>query len=89
MEIKTINKLKGMNMEMLTREILKKETRLPLELVEINAELLEDIRVNGIKEPIEIRVREDGSQIVWDGLHRLAIAVQLNLLAVPVIFIKM
>lgn len=76
-------------MNVKTEEILKLETRLPLELVEINAELLEDIRVNGIKEPIEIRVREDGSQIVWDGLHRLAIAVKLNLETVPVIFRKM
>lgn len=77
------------NSPMLTKEILKLETRLPLELVEINAELREDIRLKGIQEPIEIRVREDGSQIVWDGLHRLAIAVELNLETVPVIFRKM
>lgn len=74
---------------MLTKEILKLETRLPLELIEINDELREDIRLNGIKEPIEIRVREDGSQIVWDGLHRLVIAVELNLETVPVIFTPM
>ena len=49
---------------MKTKEILKLETRLPLGLVEINDALLEDIRLNGIKEPIEIRVRGDGSQIV-------------------------
>lgn len=71
------------------KDILKLETRLPLELIEINDELLEDIRLNGIKEPIEIRVREDGSQIVWDGLNRLAIAVKLNLDTVPVISRKM
>ena len=71
------------------QEMLKLETRLPLNLVEINDKLLEDIRLNGIKEPIEIRVREDGSKIVWDGLNRLAIAVKLNLKTVPVIFIKM
>jgi len=76
-----------MNME--TKEILKMETRLPLELVEMDHELLEDIRLNGIQEPIEIRVREDGSKIVWDGLHRLVIAVELNLETVPVIFMKM
>ena len=70
-------------------EILKLETRLPLELIEINAKLLEDVRLNGIREPIEIRIREDGSQIVWDGLNRLAIAVRLNLKTVPVIFSKM
>ncbi len=71
------------------KDMLKIETRLPLELVEINNELLEDIKLNGIKEPIEIRVREDGSQIIWDGLNRLAIAVKLNLETVPVIFIRM
>ena len=67
-------------------EVLKMETRLPLNLVEIEAALLEDIRKNGILEPVEIRVREDGSRIVWDGLHRLAIAVKLDLAAVPVFF---
>jgi len=70
-------------------EILKLETRLPLKLVEINAQLLEDIKQHGIREPIEIRVREDDSQIVWDGLHRLAIAVKLNLKTVPVFFRRM
>ena len=50
---------------------------------------MEDIRLHGIKEPIEIRYRADGSQIIWDGLHRLAIAVKLNLESVPVIFVRM
>ena len=76
-------------MNMKIEEVLKIETRLPLELVEINKELLEDIRLNGIKEPLEIRVREDGSRIIWEGLHRLAIAVELNLESVPVRFRKM
>jgi len=67
-------------------EVLKIETRLPLPLVEINDKLLEDVRENGILEPIEIRIREDGSKIVWDGLHRLAIAVKLGLETVPVFF---
>lgn len=67
-------------------EVLRIETRLPLNLVEIDAALLEDIQKNGILEPIEIRVREDGSRIVWDGLHRLAIAVKLELKSVPVFF---
>ncbi|KKL94511.1 hypothetical protein LCGC14_1863980 [marine sediment metagenome] len=71
------------------KEILKIETRLPLKLVEINDELLKDIKLSGIKEPIEIRIREDGSKIVWDGLNRLAIAVKLNLKTVPVIFTRM
>ena len=70
-------------------EILKLETRLPLKLVEIKAQLFEDIKQHGIREPIEIRVREDDSQIVWDGLHRLAIAVKLNLKTVPVFFRRM
>ena len=70
-------------------EILKLETRLPLEFIEINPELLDDIKRNGIKEPINIRVRKDGSQIVWDGLHRLAIAIKLNLKTVPVIYTPM
>jgi len=65
-------------------KILKLETRLPLPLVEINDKLLDDIVENGIQEPIEVRVREDGSKIVWDGLHRLAIAVKLGLETVPV-----
>ena len=65
-------------------EILKLETRLPLRLVEINAALLEDIRKNGIQEPVEIRIREDGSRILWDGLHRVKIAAALGLESVPV-----
>ncbi len=67
------------------KDILKLEMRLPLELIEIDDKLLEDIRLNGIREPIEIRVREDGSQIVWDGLHRLVIAQKLGIEEIPVI----
>jgi len=67
-------------------EILKMETRLPLNLVEINAALLEDIRKNGILEPVEIRIREDGSRILWDGLHRVKIAAALGMESVPVFF---
>ncbi len=70
-------------------DILELEMRLPLDLIEINDKLLEDIEKNGIKEPIEIRVRKDGSKIVWDGLHRLAIAVRLGIKDIPVIFIRM
>ncbi len=71
------------------KEILKLETRLPLELIEVNDKLLEDIRLNGIQEPIEIRVREDGSQIVWDGLHRLVVAQKLGIEEIPVIYSPM
>lgn len=67
-------------------EVLKMETRLPLNLVEIDAALLEDIQKNGILEPIEIRIRGDGSKIVWDGLHRLAIAVKLGMETIPFFF---
>ncbi len=70
-------------------EILKLEMRLPLNLIELNKELMEDIRLNGIQMPIEIRIREDDSQIVWDGLHRLKIAVELNLPDVPVMLVRM
>ncbi len=70
-------------------DILKLEMRLPLNLIEIDEKLLKDIQANGITEPIEIRVRKDGSKIVWDGLHRLAIAVKLNLDSVPVIYTPM
>jgi len=70
-------------------EILKLETRLPLNLVEINAALLEDIRRNGILEPVEVRIREDGSRILWDGLHRVKIAAALGLETVPVFFRNM
>ena len=70
-------------------EVLKMETRLPLNLVEMDVDLLEDIRKNGIQEPIEIRVRQDGSKIVWDGLHRVKIAAALGLETVPVFFREM
>ena len=73
-------------MTMPLTEILKLETRLPLNLVEIDAALLEDIRKNGILEPVEIRVRQDGSRILWDGLHRVKIAAALGLESVPAFF---
>jgi len=76
-------------MKLLLTEILKMETRLPLHLIEIDEELLKDIRTYGIKEPIEIRIRKDNSLVVWDGLNRLAIAARLNLETVPVIFMRM
>ena len=79
----------GVKLNMFLEGILKFETRLPLNLVEIYPGLEEDIRINGIKEPIEIRIREDGSMIVWDGLHRLAIAKKLGIESVPVIMVPM
>jgi len=76
-------------MNMPLEAVLKLETRLPLNLVEIYPGLEEDIRQHGIKEPIEIKIREDGSLIVWDGLHRLVIAVRLELEYVPMIMVPM
>ncbi len=70
-------------------DILKLEMRLPLNLIEIDNKLLEDIKENGIQEPVEIRIRKDGSKIVWDGLHRLKIAVMLDIKDVPVIYAPM
>lgn len=75
----------------LTKEILKLEMRIPLELLwkdeqDYLDKLTESIKKLGITEPIEIRVREDGSMIVWDGLHRLAVAERLGIEEIPVIY---
>ena len=70
-------------------EILKLETRIPLRMVEIDQQLLEDIKEKGIEVPIEIRVRKDGSRIVWDGLHRLVVARELGIEEIPVMLIEM
>jgi len=73
-------------------EVSQLETRIPIDLirrdetVEIKR-LTEEIRREGIKEPIVIRVREDGSQIVWDGIHRLIVAQDLGIKDIPVRFI--
>ena len=64
----------------------KLELRLPLEHVEDNPALKEDIRENGVKVPVEIRIRQDMSRILWDGLHRLKIAKELELDSIPVFF---
>ncbi len=73
-------------------EISKYETRIPLDLIrkdepETLARLTEEIREKGITEPITIRVREDGSRIVWDGIHRLIVAQDLGIKNVPVKYI--
>lgn len=75
-----------------TKDVSKLEVRIPLELLwkdEPNYldKLTEEIREHGITEPITIRVREDGSMIVWDGLHRLAVAQKLGIEQIPVIYI--
>ena len=73
-------------------EISKYETRIPLDLIRKDEplsleRLTKEIKKEGIKEPITIRVREDGSRIVWDGLHRLIVAQNLGIENVPVKFI--
>ncbi len=76
----------------LTKEISKLEMRIPLELLRKDEpnyldKLTEEIMEHGITEPITIRVREDDSMIVWDGLHRLAVAQKLGIEQIPVIYI--
>ncbi len=73
-------------------EISKYETRIPLDLIRKDEKvtlerLTEEIKRKGITEPITIRVREDGSRIVWDGIHRLIVAQDLGIRNVPVKFI--
>lgn len=46
-------------------------------------ELLNDIKLNGIKEPLEIWVHENKALIV-EGNHRLSIAIDLNISSLPV-----
>lgn len=74
------------------RQVLEYETRFPLaklEAAEPKAirRLTEEIRREGVKEPITIRVREDGSLVVWDGMHRLIVARNLGIDDIPVKFI--
>ncbi len=73
-------------------QVSELETRAPLDLIrkDEGAEierLTREIQAEGITEPITIRVREDGSQIVWDGLHRLIVAQDLGLENIPVKYI--
>ena len=73
-------------------QVSKLETRIPIDLIRKDevaeiGRLTKEIQDEGIKEPITIRVREDGSQIVWDGIHRLIVAQDLGLENVPVKFI--
>ncbi len=77
---------------MRTDKILNLEMRTPLDLIrktdsDYIERLTEYIREHGITEPIAIRTRGDGTQIVWDGLHRLIVAVDLGIEEIPVLFI--
>lgn len=49
------------------------------------AELMEDIRVVGIKDPLRVRVKPGGGLLLVEGLRRLAAALELGLPDVPVI----
>lgn len=76
----------------LTKDILKLEMRMPLELLwkdepDHMAQLTAKAMKHGITEPITIKVREDGSMVIWDGLHRLAVAERLGIEEIPVIYI--
>ncbi|HUX48259.1 MAG TPA: ParB N-terminal domain-containing protein [Dehalococcoidia bacterium] len=73
-------------------QVSKLETRAPLDLIRKDESvkierLTKEIQAEGITEPITIRVRGDGSQIVWDGLHRLIVAQDLGIENIPVKYI--
>ena len=67
----------------------KLEVRLPLHLVEMNEHLKESIEQKGILVPVNIRIRDDMTRILWDGLHRVNIAIELDLASIPVTFCNM
>ena len=49
--------------------------------------LVEDIKQNGISEPIEVITNENGDLEVYDGNHRLEIAKNLGIEQVPIMFV--
>lgn len=73
-------------------QVSKLETRFPIEKMWVDEKayldrLTTEIKAEGITEPVTIRVRSDGSLIVWDGIHRLAVAQKLGIKNIPVTFI--
>ncbi|KKN64754.1 hypothetical protein LCGC14_0488860 [marine sediment metagenome] len=75
-----------------TEKVLGYETRFPLDKLaaaepKTIARLTKEIKAKGITEPIVIRVREDGSTIVWDGMHRLIVAKNLGISDIPIKYI--
>lgn len=44
---------------------------------------LEDIKANGMQEPIQLQVNSDGSLKIWEGNHRVEAAKQLGLTEIP------
>jgi len=73
-------------------QVSELETRFPIELLWTDEKdyldrLTTEIEAEGLTEPVTIRVRSDGSLIVWDGIHRLAVAQKLGIKNIPVKFI--
>jgi ParB-like chromosome segregation protein Spo0J len=68
-------------------EVVRMETRHPLELVEVTDEFLKDIRENGILEPVEIRIISD-RYVLWHGLHRVRAAQILGFEKVPAFYTR-
>lgn len=46
-------------------------------------DFLEDIKANGITEPIVVNLNSDGSFKIWEGNHRIEAAKQLGLTEIP------
>ncbi len=76
--------------EVKLEDILKKITGfdIPFEEISVKDSLIEDIRQNGIKVPIEFLRRQDGHLRITHGVHRLVAATRLNLNTIPVIIIN-
>lgn len=71
-------------------EILKRMTgfEIPFEEIYAKESLVEDIKLNGIKVPIEFLCRGDGHLRLQHGVHRLVSAVRVKLDTIPVIIIN-
>ena len=46
-------------------------------------EFLEDIKTNGVKDPIVVEIHPDGQKYIWEGNHRLEAIRQLGLNEIP------
>lgn len=52
----------------------------------VNPELREDIKKNGLKNPLIVVLNKDGSYQLLDGHHRLRICAELGYKTVPCVF---
>ncbi len=70
--------------------VLEKMTgfEIPFDEISVKESLIEDIRENGIKVPLEFLARADGHLRIIHGVHRLVAARRLKLRTVPVIIIN-